>query len=56
MVINHLIQPFLRDRFLHLLGLIAIGLMAFIPFKPALWLAAIDWQTLATLAGLMMLT
>ncbi|WP_336982290.1 MULTISPECIES: SLC13 family permease [unclassified Cedecea] len=51
-----LAQPFLRDRFLHLLLLIGVALSLAVPFRPALWPAAIDWHTIITLAGLMMLT
>ncbi|SQA96454.1 Inner membrane protein YbiR [Cedecea neteri] len=49
-------QPFLRDRFLHLLLLIGVALSLAVPFRPALWPAAIDWHTIITLTGLMMLT
>lgn len=45
-----------RDRFFHLLVLIGIGLSFFVPFAPQRWPAAIDWHTIITLAGLMMLT
>ncbi|EPF18625.1 Inner membrane protein YbiR [Cedecea davisae] len=51
-----LARPFLRDRFLHLLLLIGIALSLAVPFRPALWPAAIDWHTIITLTGLMMLT
>ena len=45
-----------RDRFFHLLVLIGIGLSVYVPFAPQRWPAAIDWHTIITLAGLMMLT
>ena len=45
-----------RDRFFHLLLLIGLGLSFFVPFAPASWPAAIDWHTIITLSGLMMLT
>ena len=45
-----------RDRFFHLLILIGIGLSFYVPFAPQRWPAAIDWHTIITLAGLMMLT
>ena len=52
--------PFIRslmgDRFLHLLIIIGIGLSFFVPFQPAGWPAAIDWHTIITLSGLMLLT
>lgn len=52
--------PFLhalaRDRFLHLLIIIAIILSLFVPFAPERWPAAVDWHTIITLSGLMLLT
>ncbi|WLI78438.1 anion transporter [Kosakonia sp. H02] len=45
-----------RDRFLHLLLLIGIALCFFAPFAPKTWPAAIDWHTIITLSGLMLLT
>ncbi|QLR42403.1 anion transporter [Enterobacter sp. RHBSTW-00994] len=45
-----------RDRFFHLLLLIGAGLSFFVPFAPDTWPAAIDWRTIITLSGLMMLT
>jgi len=52
--------PFIRslmgDRFLHLLIIIGVGLSFFVPFQPASWPAAIDWHTIITLSGLMLLT
>lgn len=52
--------PFIRslmgDRFLHLLIIIGILLSFFVPFKPAHWPAVIDWHTIITLSGLMLLT
>lgn len=45
-----------RDRFLLLLIMVGAGLSAFVPFAPAAWPAAIDWRTIITLSGLMMLT
>lgn len=53
-------QPFLRtlqgDRFFQLLILVGIGLSFFVPFAPKSWPAAIDWHTIITLSGLMLLT
>ena len=52
--------PFLRslqrDRFLHLLILTGIALSFFVPFQPRGWPASIDWHTIITLSGLMLLT
>jgi len=45
-----------RDRFLQLLILIGVILSFFVPFNPAAWPKAIDWHTILTLSGLMMLT
>lgn len=50
------VQSLLRDRFLHLLLIIACVLSAIVPFVPASWPAAIDWHTIITLSGLMLLT
>ena len=51
-----LVRPFARDRFLHLLLLTGVVLSFIAPFHPTLWVNAIDWHTIITLAGLMMLT
>ena len=52
--------PFLRslrrDRFLHLLIATGIILSFFVPFRPRGWPASIDWHTIVTLSGLMLLT
>lgn len=53
---NTLLRPFLHDRFLHLLLLIGAGLCFVQPFRPREFISAIDWHTIITLAGLMMLT
>jgi len=45
-----------RDRFFHLLLVVGVGLSFLVPFAPQRWPAAIDWHTIITLAGLMMLT
>ncbi len=39
-----------------LLILVGIGLSFFVPFAPKSWPAAIDWHTIITLSGLMLLT
>lgn len=52
--------PFLRtlrhNRFFSLLLLIGIILSLFVPFTPRTWPGAIDWNTIITLSGLMLLT
>ncbi|MGK9172420.1 anion transporter [Yokenella regensburgei] len=45
-----------RDRFLQLLLLLGTGLCVVVPFAPGTWPAAIDWHTIITLSGLMLLT
>ena len=50
------IRSLTRDRFLHLLLLIGVILTFLVPFAPARWPAAIDWHTIITLSGLMLLT
>lgn len=51
-----LVDALARDRFLHLLIIIAVILSLFVPFAPEHWPAAIDWHTIITLSGLMLLT
>ncbi len=51
-----LFRALARDRFLHLLLIIGIALCFFVPFAPAAWPEAIDWHTIITLSGLMLLT
>lgn len=55
-MLKTLVRPFLHDRFLHLLLLIGAMCCLAVPFRPGLWADAIDWHTIITLAGLMMLT
>lgn len=50
------VQSLIRDRFLHLLLVVSVVLSFFVPFAPAGWLHAIDWHTIITLSGLMLLT
>lgn len=50
------VQALARDRFFHLLIVIGVGLSVFVPFAPQAWPDAIDWHTIITLSGLMMLT
>lgn len=50
------LQALARDRFFHLLFIIGAVLSIFVPFAPHTWPAVIDWRTIITLSGLMMLT
>ncbi|HGH5980415.1 TPA: anion transporter [Kluyvera georgiana] len=50
------IRSLARDRFLHLLVIVGILLSIFVPFAPGRWPEAIDWHTIITLSGLMLLT
>lgn len=49
-------RPFLRDHFFHLLLIIGVILACIAPFRVSMLPEAIDWHTIITLAGLMMLT
>ncbi|WP_049596989.1 SLC13 family permease [Yersinia nurmii] len=51
-----LFKPFLRDRLLHLLLLVGIGLSLWMPEKVHAFPDYIDWTTIITLLGLMLLT
>jgi len=51
-----LLRPFLHDRFLHLLILLGLLLACFAPFSLRQLPAAVDWSTILTLGGLLMLT
>ncbi|WP_158783193.1 SLC13 family permease [Pantoea sp. BAV 3049] len=51
-----LLRPFLHDRFLHLLVVLGLLLACFVPFSLRQLPAAVDWPTLTTLCGLLMLT
>lgn len=55
-MLKTLLRSFVRDRFLHLLLIVGTALSLAVPFRPELWRAAIDWHTIITLTGLMMLT
>lgn len=55
-MLKTLLRPFIRDRFLHLLLIAGVVLSLLVPFRPDLWHTAIDWHTMITLTGLMMLT
>ncbi|VDZ79959.1 membrane protein [Salmonella bongori] len=45
-----------RDRFFQLLIIVGMALSLFVPFTPRAWPDAIDWHTIITLSGLMLLT
>lgn len=49
-------RPFLKDRLLHILLILGIGLTALMPTKISAFLQFIDWTTIVTLLGLMLLT
>ena len=51
-----LLRPFLQDRFLHLLVLLGLILAFFAPFSLQQLPRAVDWPTIITLCGLLMLT
>ncbi|WP_413529267.1 SLC13 family permease [Rahnella inusitata] len=55
-VTGTLLKPFLRDRFLHLLVLLGIVLTCFQPAKIVQFPQFVDWDTIVTLLGLLMLT
>lgn len=50
------LRAFMGDKFLHLLLIIGVLLSFFVPFTPRSWPGAIDWKTIITLSGLLMLT
>lgn len=51
-----LLRALQRDRFFQLLIITGCVLSLFAPFAPRNWPGAIDWHTIITLAGLMLLT
>ncbi|WP_414446240.1 anion transporter [Citrobacter europaeus] len=51
-----LLRALQRDRFFQLLIIVGIVLSLFTPFAPRSWPGAIDWHTIITLSGLMLLT
>ena len=51
-----LLKPFLRDRFLHVLLLLGLVLTLFQPEKIHQFAQFVDWSTIVTLIGLLMLT
>ena len=54
--ISQIIKPFLRDRMLHVLLVVAIALSILSPHPFADYPAWVDWHTIATLAGMLLLT
>ena len=55
-VTQTLIKPFARDRFLHILLLLGVVLSLFQPEKIVQFPQFVDWSTIVTLIGLLMLT
>ena len=51
-----LLRALQRDRFFQLLIIVGVVLSVFTPFTPRSWPGAIDWHTIITLSGLMLLT
>ncbi|HCU0797243.1 MULTISPECIES: anion transporter [Citrobacter] len=51
-----LLRALQRDRFFQLLIIVGVVLSLFVPFTPRSWPGAIDWHTIITLSGLMLLT
>lgn len=51
-----LLRPFLHDRFLHLLIVLGLLLACLVPFRLAELPQAVDWPTMMTLCGLLLLT
>ncbi|ADZ43305.1 TPA: anion permease [Yersinia enterocolitica] len=49
-------RPFLKDRLLHILLILGLGLIALMPTKISAFPQFIDWTTIVTLLGLMLLT
>lgn len=54
--LSTLFRPFLRDRFLHFLLLLGLVLSCFHPEKVPQFANFVDWNTIVTLLGLLMLT
>ncbi|HWW05334.1 SLC13 family permease [Collimonas sp.] len=54
--IEQICRPFLRDRLMHLLLLVAILLSTLSPQPLAEYRHWVDWNTIATLAGMLLLT
>ncbi|WP_041161497.1 SLC13 family permease [Yersinia enterocolitica] len=50
------LRPFLKDRLLHILLILGLGLTALMPTKISAFPQFIDWTTIVTLLGLMLLT
>lgn len=54
--LSQISKPFLRDRLMHLLLIVAIALSFLSPHPVQEYLAWVDWHTIATLAGMLLLT
>ncbi|MBA5607763.1 anion transporter [Duganella sp. FT3S] len=54
--LSQISKPFLRDRLMHLLLIVAIALSFLSPHPVQEYLIWIDWHTIATLAGMLLLT
>ncbi|MFJ2986412.1 SLC13 family permease [Collimonas sp. NPDC087041] len=54
--IHDICRPFLRDRLMHLLLIAAIALSVLSPHPIADYRSWVDWHTIATLAGMLLLT
>ncbi|MBA5688662.1 SLC13 family permease [Rugamonas apoptosis] len=54
--ISQISKPFLRDRMMHLLLAVAVVLSTLSPHPFPEYLAWVDWHTIATLAGMLLLT
>ncbi|AHG18806.1 membrane protein [Chania multitudinisentens RB-25] len=54
--VTRLLRPFIRDRLLHILLLIGVLLFAIEPQPLSVFRHVIDWRTINTLLGLMLLT
>jgi len=54
--ISQIGKPFLRDRMLHVLLAVAIALSILSPHPFADYVTWVDWHTIATLAGMLLLT
>ncbi len=55
-MVRTLFRAFARDHFLHLLLLVGAALCVLVPVDIRAWPGVIDWRTIITLTGLMMLT
>jgi Na+/H+ antiporter NhaD/arsenite permease-like protein len=54
--LSQIAEPFLRDRLMHLLLIVAIALSILSPHPVQEYVTWVDWHTIATLAGMLLLT